>query len=102
LQTATARFQQLALTQTQARRAQLEGLERLRQTLGYTETLRRGYAVVRAGEAVLTAKVEASKHQALEIEFSDGTLSVTPTGATPRPAPKKAGKQTPPDQGSLF
>ena len=83
----------------------LSCLDRLRRTLGYTETLERGYAVVRAGDEVLTRKVNASHHAALEIQFADGRLGVTPTGATPKPAKpvKKAAKPKPPgDQGSLF
>jgi exodeoxyribonuclease VII large subunit len=81
----------------------LAGLARLHQTLGYTETLARGYAVVRAGDTPVTTKSAAETHAALEIEFADGRLGVTPTGATPKPAPKRvAQKPDKPDQGSLF
>ncbi len=54
----------------------LAALDRMRQTLGYTETLRRGYAVVRAGDRVVTTRAEAEHQAALEIEFQDGRLSV--------------------------
>ncbi len=89
----------------------LDGLERLRQTLGYRATLRRGYAVVRTvvqtagrtagqtGGRLVTSKAEASKAPALEIEFHDGRVQ---TGG--RAAPRRGSGKTPdaPGQGSLF
>ena len=73
----------------------LNALERLRQTLGYRETLKRGYAVVRADGKVTTTRKSAEKAAALEIEFADGCLKLAP-----RPARK--GPADPPGQGSLF
>lgn len=58
------------------RRERLEAIDRLRQTLGYTETLRRGFAVVRAGQQVLTTRAAAAGQTVLEIEFADGRLGV--------------------------
>jgi len=80
-----------------SRRA-LDAVERLRQTLGYTATLRRGFAVVRAGGAVITTASAAAQATApLEIEFADG---VHTAGAPPRGATKKG---APPEgQGTLF
>ncbi|MFD2174179.1 exodeoxyribonuclease VII large subunit [Rhodobacter lacus] len=88
----------------------LDRLERLRLTLGYTETLRRGYAVVRGpGETVLTTAKEAARAGAFEIEFADARLAAATAEAPPaaaavqEPAPKpKAKKKAPPEQGSLF
>ncbi|WP_415182250.1 exodeoxyribonuclease VII large subunit [Phaeovulum sp.] len=92
----------------------LARLDRMRQTLGYTETLRRGYAVVRANGALVTTGAEAARHTALEIEFQDRRLAVAPDGGaapgTPPSAPTaprkaKPTKDTPkgpPGQGSLF
>jgi exodeoxyribonuclease VII large subunit len=77
----------------------LASLDRTRQTLGYTETLRRGYAVIRAEGAVVTTKASAEAAALLEIEFADGRLPATP-GATSRP--RKAKGDTGPDQGNLF
>ncbi|MFN3144428.1 MAG: hypothetical protein ACE368_03795 [Paracoccaceae bacterium] len=78
----------------------LAGLERLRQTLGYTETLKRGYAVVRADDRVVTRKAAAEGAGVLEIEFADGRLTVGAGGA---PRKKAGGGGTPPpEQGSLF
>ena len=74
----------------------LSALDRMRQTLGYRETLKRGYAVVRGDGAVVTTKAGAEKAAALEIEFRDGRL---PVGG-------RAGKKVRGDgesgQGSLF
>jgi exodeoxyribonuclease VII large subunit len=85
------------------RRERLASLERLHSTLGYEATLRRGYAVVHAGEHVVTRVAEARDASRLEIEFADGKLEVAPTE---RPAPaaprRKSSADTPPDQGSLF
>jgi exodeoxyribonuclease VII large subunit len=98
------RFTRVAQASVAARRERVEALERLRQTLGYTETLRRGYAVVREGETLVTTQAVAAKAAHLEIEFSDGRLGVIPGGGAAR---KSAGKSPrasvpKPSQGSLF
>ncbi len=77
---------------------QVEALDRLRETLGYKATLKRGYAVVRGDGDVVTSKKTAEKAEALEIEFADGRLTL---GAKPAKAPAKS-KPKPPEQGSLF
>jgi exodeoxyribonuclease VII large subunit len=94
-------FDRAARATTARHRARLDALARLHQSLGYTETLRRGYAVVRAGKKIVTGQGQAAKAATLEIEFADGRLTVTPdTGA---PAPKPRAKRDPSkDQGSLF
>ena len=76
--------------------ARLEALDRTRATLGYAETLKRGYAVVWGDGAVVTSKQAAEKTAVLEVQFHDGRLSL---GA--RPARKGKGG-TEPEQGSLF
>jgi exodeoxyribonuclease VII large subunit len=74
----------------------LEALDRTRVTLGYHETLKRGYAVVRRDGAVVTSKAGAEKAASLEIEFRDGRMTVG----------GRAGKRSKGDadggQGSLF
>ncbi|MFW2542069.1 exodeoxyribonuclease VII large subunit [Primorskyibacter sp. 2E107] len=103
------------MDQAQARRIEqaqqrLEAVDRLRETLGYRETLKRGYAVVRGDGAVVTTQIAAAQAQALEIEFSDGVLRVGggdgPAPEPPRPKPaakaKPKAKDVPPEQGSLF
>ncbi|MFO8127478.1 exodeoxyribonuclease VII large subunit [Yoonia sp.] len=71
------RLSDRASRQQSERLAQLEALDRLRETLGYVETLKRGYAVVRGDGAVVTTKGAAQKAKALEIEFADGRLNVS-------------------------
>jgi len=89
-------------------RARLAALDRTHQTLGYRETLKRGYAVVRGDGDVVMTKVAAEKAGALEIEFSDGRLALgegaeaPPKKAKPKPPPKTPPKTPPPEQGSLF
>lgn len=60
----------------QRHRSALDGLERLRQTLGYEATLRRGYTVIRneKGKIITSVKV-AEVNKTIEIEFQDGKTS---------------------------
>ncbi|MBE1292120.1 MAG: exodeoxyribonuclease VII large subunit [Rhodobacteraceae bacterium] len=101
--------------QVQTLKDRLASLDRMRETLSYTATLQRGYAVVRGDGQLVKTSAEASAATALEIEFADGRLSVGAGGAVassappqpapekPKPAPKpKAKKAPPPEQGSLF
>jgi exodeoxyribonuclease VII large subunit len=74
----------------------LEALDRMRATLGYRETLARGFAIVRGDGQLVTTRAAAEKAQALEIEFRDGRLALEA-----RP-PKRPGGKAPPGQGSLF
>ena len=83
-------------TRVETHIARLEALDRMRQTLGYKETLQRGYAVIRSGTRVVTDATEAKG--ALEVEFRDGRVQVQAGGQAAR---GKSGKATP-DQGSLF
>ena len=87
-----------------AAKDRLAALDRMRQTLGYAETLRRGYAVVRADGAVATSHAAAAGAAALEIEFHDGRLAAVPAGRAASSAPKPAARPKPPPggQGELF
>ena len=58
-------------------KARLASLERLRETLGYKATLNRGYTVIRSGDAVITTTKQAKISKVLQIEFSDGRISVS-------------------------
>ncbi len=100
----TRRFSAAALRQTAAWRDRIETTDRLRETLGYKATLRRGYAVVRGDGAVVTSRAAAAASGALEIEFADGRL---PLEQGKKPAARRAGSKPPasdqgPDQGKLF
>jgi exodeoxyribonuclease VII large subunit len=98
-----SRLARAAEMELSTRRDQLASLARMHQTLGYTETLARGYAVVRSGDALVTTRAAAESHAALEIEFADGRLGVAPTDAIPKTPPRRAPpKPDKPDQGSLF
>ena len=88
-------------------RDRLTGLERMRQTLGYTQTLARGFAVVRATDtgAVLPDATLARSAAGLEIEFRDGRLvlsDLTTGGAKPATHPRKTSKPGDGGQGNLF
>jgi exodeoxyribonuclease VII large subunit len=74
----------------------LEALDRTRATLGYHQTLKRGYAVVRGDGAVVTGKAAAERATTLEIEFQDGKLSLGPR------AGRKGKGEGDGGQGSLF
>ncbi len=93
-----ARLSEAGQRQTVGWRERLEGLERLRMTLGYEATLERGYAVVRSDGAVVTDTKAAKKAGKLEIQFADGRITV---GEKAEPARKKP-PSTPPEQGSLL
>ena len=104
LQRVSGGFRQAAVAQTDRWRSRLDALERLRQTLGYKATLRRGYAVVRdkTGKVVgEVKKAERSRH--LSVEFHDGEIAVS-TGNTVKPSSPVSRKKptAPDDQGSLF
>jgi exodeoxyribonuclease VII large subunit len=87
---------QAAPTQRFIRLSQrLDALDRTRTTLGYAETLKRGYAVVRGDGHVITSKAVAEKALTLEIEFADGRVTLGPRASRKL---KPGGSE----QGSLF
>ena len=70
------RLSDRATRQQAERLVRLEALDRLRETLGYVETLKRGYAVVRGDGAVVTDVAGAQAARDLEVEFADGRVTV--------------------------
>lgn len=78
----------------------LDGLERMRATLGPTETLARGFAIVRVDGRVVTKAADAQNAAALDIQFADGHAQIAPAGEGPKPAPKPTKPII--GQGSLF
>lgn len=104
LERLTARFSHAATRQVQGWQERIDTLDRLRETLGYKATLRRGYAVVRGDGALVTTRDRAAEAMALEIEFADGTLDLGGGADTRRkPAKPAPGPKAPPkEQGSLF
>ena len=93
----TRRLDEAMTARQGEKRRKLDALMRLHETLGYRETLRRGYAVVRGDGHLVTTKAAAEGATGLEIEFADGTLKL---GG--RSSPRKSAKPEPPEQGSLF
>ncbi|RWR32694.1 exodeoxyribonuclease VII large subunit [Sinirhodobacter populi] len=88
-------------------RERLDRLDRMRQTLGYRETLRRGFAVVRDAEgALLTTAAEARGAPLFEVEFRDGRVTARPQDPPPaapqKPRPARSRRKDPPEQGDLF
>jgi exodeoxyribonuclease VII large subunit len=99
-------FHKALVSHTSQLKDRLSALERMRQTLGYKETLGRGYAVVRDGDGHVLGSLSAAKSaDALDIEFSDGRLAAQrgKVSASKSP-PSKPVKKPKADggQGSLF
>jgi len=80
----------------------LATLDRMRQTLGYTETLRRGYAVIRGEGGILTTRAAAEAAGAFEIEFQDGRLAALAAARPARRGKSEPGSGPEGEQGSLF
>lgn len=81
------------------RRERLDRLDRLRVTLGYEETLKRGFAVVHGPDGVLTSAAQAAQTPHFDIQFGDGRMGARPDTTPARPARRKA---APKEQKSLF
>jgi exodeoxyribonuclease VII large subunit len=94
LDRSTTALANAATRQTTKWRDTLARLDRMRETLGYKETLARGYAVVWGAEGVITSQKAAKSTPPREIEFKDGKLALT--GAKPKATAK------PSEQSSLF
>jgi exodeoxyribonuclease VII large subunit len=80
-------------------RNDLAALDRLRETLGYEATLRRGFAVVRGDGHVVTTAVAAEASTTIELQFADGRITL---GQQPPRPPRKPPRETPPEQGTLL
>ncbi|MEM6376520.1 MAG: exodeoxyribonuclease VII large subunit, partial [Pseudomonadota bacterium] len=87
------RLSEAGQRQLTAWQTQLGAQDRLRETLGYRATLARGYAVVRAQDAVLTSRAAAQNAKDLEIEFADGRLPVGAAAPEPAPTPRPAAQK---------
>ena len=95
----SSRLTQNFVRQMSERQQQLLTTDRLRETLGYRETLRRGYAVVRSGEVLITDVTGAKSAKSIEIEFFDGHFAVAQTSLA---GSAKTPKQKPSEQGQLL
>ena len=63
-----------------SRRVSLDATSRLLWSLGYRQTLARGYTVVRADGKVAASRLAASSAEQLDIEFRDGHIVVSASG----------------------
>lgn len=94
------------LRQFATRRERLDRLDRLRQTLGYRETLKRGFAVVHGPDGLIASAARAAVSPQMRVEFADGSVNVAPVDMAPtsqaaaKPAPRKPKGGA--GQGSLF
>lgn len=93
-----ARLEVAQIRIVSSRRAALTLLDRTRQTLGYAQTLQRGFAVVRGPDGLLTSADQARRVAQVEIQFADGTVAARPEGSSKKAPPKAP----PPQQGTLF
>ncbi|MCF6305496.1 MAG: exodeoxyribonuclease VII large subunit [Rhodobacteraceae bacterium] len=96
LRRVTSGFQAAAKRQIFNWQQQIANLERVRQTLDYKNTLKRGFAIVRGDGAVVTSRKTAKTATVLELEFADGLL---PISGKPKP---KSKPKTASGQGDLF
>jgi len=99
----SVQFAQAMRSGVARQRAALDALERVRQTLGYTQTLKRGFAVVRSNTGQIVTHVAATrKSPTLEIQFQDGRIKVAKASG-PAPRPKRPGGDAgDKGQGRLF
>jgi exodeoxyribonuclease VII large subunit len=86
------------------RRARLEQLGKLRESLSHKAVLARGFALVRDRDnALIRSVAQAPAGTALAIEFSDGRIDAVAGRAAASPAPAhKRSKKSRDDQGALF
>lgn len=98
LQLLDARLAKAARRAIAIRRESLLRLDRTRQTLGYRETLKRGFAVVHGPDGLITSADTARQTPRFEIEFADGRIPARPDAAPGKPGRKPE----PPGQKSLF
>ncbi len=99
LDAATGRLVSVARGRRDAMRARLDALERLRTSLGYEETLARGFAMVTDGDALVTDAAAARAAGRVTIRFA-GNDAVEAAIDAPRTRARPV--RPPPGQGSLF
>jgi exodeoxyribonuclease VII large subunit len=116
LQSVVQRLQLLGERRNSNLRSKLDGLANLSEAYSYTNTLQRGFALVRGDGKLVKTAAAAGAAKSFEIEFADGCVTggegtavqtdasaVEAVKPAPKPAPKPKSKTTePPEQGSLF
>ena len=103
---AAQRLSRACLTLLAQRRARLDQLGKLRESLSHRAVLARGFALVRdGGDALVRSVAQAPSGAALTIEFSDGRIDAVAGREAPASAPasaRKPARKRRDDQGSLF
>jgi exodeoxyribonuclease VII large subunit len=97
LQGLTQRLDAAVSRAVATRRESMLRLDRIRQSLGYQETLKRGFVVVQGPNGVIVTATEAQQSPRFELRFADGTVAARPEGSG-----GKSRKVAPPAQKSLF
>ena len=93
----TRRLGQAVQRSISSRDQAMQRVDRLRLSLGYKETLKRGFVVVHGPEGVITMAQATRQMPQVDLEFADGRVTVLPEGA-----PKPARKPKAPQQQTLF
>ncbi|WP_207100687.1 exodeoxyribonuclease VII large subunit [Paracoccus shandongensis] len=94
----TRRLDQAVQRAIRNRDQAMQRVDRLRLSLGYKETLKRGFVVVHGPDGVITTGQAARQIPQMDLEFADGRVTARPEGAPPKPTRKPK----PPEQKSLF
>ena len=76
LKTLSQRLHNGIREQNKHKQARLDAVHKMHAMLGYKATLRRGFAVIRGRNNVITRKANTQNVKILEIEFADGRLKV--------------------------
>ncbi|GAB4375684.1 MAG: exodeoxyribonuclease VII large subunit [Kiloniellaceae bacterium] len=94
------------------RRQEVDGLNRVLESVSYKKVLQRGYAVVRGPEGAITKPEAVTPGLALELEFATGRAAATggagqpvsaaPATPAPKPAPRSKKTSSDDPQGSLL
>lgn len=69
-------IEKVGLKVVELRQQRLSELDRLLETLSYSQVLKRGYAVVKNQDSVMDSSTMAGSKQSLTVEFHDGSINV--------------------------
>ncbi len=99
------RLRQAQMVRLQNIRRNLDGIERMLESVSYRSVLERGFALVRGEDGrVRRRAIDIAAGENFSVVFADGTTAATATSGEPATTkPKAASKPKPPgNQGSLF
>ena len=103
LDAVTARTDPAFIRIVESRRARLDGLSKLLNSVSYQQVLARGFALVKDGSGNLVrAASDVSPGDTLTIDVAQGSIAATVAGAPPIPRRKPRPDEEPGGQESLF